>query len=237
MTKHDGNEKYKTVVIGDYVFTPIKNQFNDKTAYWLSKKGYTIAVYCFAVSNRDDFCMLETNPKNGVHLVGLCETIGIFMDPELKGPLKPIGMQPFARPDRQDGFGYWIPENMDFADQSFCVEFIQNYDVNLRLKTATMGGAEYYFPNEVLSQMAAIIKSTNAVTTMAIETMLDDIASGASYISPQVSRADIERVVRERKIFVVDASVICPEAMPHRGSAFINESRLIVEPAYRKGAV
>ena len=32
MTKHDGNEKYKTVVIGNYVFTPIKNQFNDKTA-------------------------------------------------------------------------------------------------------------------------------------------------------------------------------------------------------------
>ena len=61
MTKHDGNEQYKTVVIGDYVFTPIKNQFNDKTAYWLSKKGYTIAVYCFTVSNRDDFCMLENN--------------------------------------------------------------------------------------------------------------------------------------------------------------------------------
>lgn len=169
--------------------------------------------------------------------IGRIRGVSVFMDPELKGPLKPIGMQPFARPDRQDGYGYWIPENMDFADQSFCVEFIQDYDVNLRLKTATMGGAEYYFPNEVLSQMAAIIKSTNAVTTMAIETMLDDIASGASYISPQVSRADIERVVRERKIFVVDAPVICPEAMPHRGSAFINESRLIVEPAYRKGAV
>ena len=61
MTKYDGNEKYKTVVIGDYVFTPIKNQFNDKTAYWLSKKGYTIAVYCFTVSSTNDLKMLDDN--------------------------------------------------------------------------------------------------------------------------------------------------------------------------------
>ena len=59
MTKHDGNEKYKTVVIGDYVFTPIKNQFNDKTAYWLSKKWYTFAVYCFTVCSMNDIKMLE----------------------------------------------------------------------------------------------------------------------------------------------------------------------------------
>lgn len=61
MAKCDEKGKYKTVVIDDYVFTPIKNQFNDKTAYWLSKKGYTIAVYCFTVSNRDDVCMLVDN--------------------------------------------------------------------------------------------------------------------------------------------------------------------------------
>jgi hypothetical protein len=61
MTKHDGNEQYKTVVIGDYVFTPIKNQFNDKTAYWLSKKYYTCALYCFTVSCTNDLKMLEDN--------------------------------------------------------------------------------------------------------------------------------------------------------------------------------
>ena len=59
MVKRDGKGKYKTVVIGDYVFTPIKNQFNDKTAYWLSKKWYTFAVYCFTVSSMNDIKMLE----------------------------------------------------------------------------------------------------------------------------------------------------------------------------------
>lgn len=52
MAKRDDKGKYKTVVIGDYVFTPIKNQFNDKTAYWLSKKWYTFAAYCFTISDR-----------------------------------------------------------------------------------------------------------------------------------------------------------------------------------------
>lgn len=31
--------------------TPIKNAFNRKTAYWLSKRNYTIAVYMFTVEN------------------------------------------------------------------------------------------------------------------------------------------------------------------------------------------
>ena len=59
MAKRDVKGKYKTVVIGDYVFTPIKNQFNDKTAYWLSKKWYTFAVYCFTISDRSDFKVFE----------------------------------------------------------------------------------------------------------------------------------------------------------------------------------
>lgn len=59
MTKHDGNEQYKTVVIGDYVFTPIKNQFNDKTAYWLSKKYYTYALYCFTVCDSSEYRMVD----------------------------------------------------------------------------------------------------------------------------------------------------------------------------------
>lgn len=61
MTKHDGNEKYKTVVIGDYVFTPIKNQFNDKTAYWLSKKYYTYANQKYRKINKDN---REQTPLN-----------------------------------------------------------------------------------------------------------------------------------------------------------------------------
>ncbi len=146
----------------------------------------------------------------------------------------PIGMQPFARPDRQDGFGYWIPENEDFVDHSFCVEFVQDPAVNLRLKNTMIGGADYFFPNEQLTRMASIIKNTNAITGMAVEVMLKDIAEGNSYITPIVTREDITRVIKERNVFVVDAPVICPEAMPHGPHAFMEEGRLIVRPAYRK---
>ncbi len=156
------------------------------------------------------------------------------MGSEINGPLLPIGMQPFARPDRQDGFGYWIPEDEDFMNHSFCVEFVQDPAVNLRLKNAMIGGADYFFPNEQLTRMASIIKNTNAITGMAFEVMLQDIAEGHSYITPIVTREDIDRVVKERNIFVVDAPVICPEAMPHVSNAVMDEGRLIVRPAYRK---
>lgn len=35
-------------LFGDYVLTPVKNAFNEKTSYWLSKKGMTTAIYCFS---------------------------------------------------------------------------------------------------------------------------------------------------------------------------------------------
>lgn len=41
----------RQVVDGEYVATPIKNAFNSKTAYWMSKKGYTVAVYMFTVED------------------------------------------------------------------------------------------------------------------------------------------------------------------------------------------
>ncbi len=34
-------------------------------------------------------------------------------------------------------------------------------------------------------------------------------------------------------IFVVDVPAMCPEALPHMTNAFIDESRLVVRPAYR----
>lgn len=32
---------------GDYVFSPCQNAFNRKTSWWLSKRGCTVALYCF----------------------------------------------------------------------------------------------------------------------------------------------------------------------------------------------
>ena len=46
--------KHKQIIVGDYVFTPCKNAFNNKTSYWVSKKDHTISVYAFTpMDNRD----------------------------------------------------------------------------------------------------------------------------------------------------------------------------------------
>ena len=34
-------------IFGDYVFSPARNAFNSKTSWWISKKGYAVARYCF----------------------------------------------------------------------------------------------------------------------------------------------------------------------------------------------
>lgn len=41
-------------VFGDYVFTPIKNAFNEKTSWWVSKRGYTRAFYCFTADTPEE---------------------------------------------------------------------------------------------------------------------------------------------------------------------------------------
>lgn len=48
----------RQVIDGEYVATPIKNAFNNKTAYWMSKDGYGVAMYMFTVEecyNAEDF--------------------------------------------------------------------------------------------------------------------------------------------------------------------------------------
>ena len=44
-------KEYKQIVIGEYVATPIKNAFNSKTAYWLSKANCTVSIYMFTCEN------------------------------------------------------------------------------------------------------------------------------------------------------------------------------------------
>jgi hypothetical protein len=34
-------------IFGNYVFSPARNAFNRKTSWWISKKGYAVAWYCF----------------------------------------------------------------------------------------------------------------------------------------------------------------------------------------------
>ena len=38
-------------VFGSYVLTPVKNEFNSNVSWWLSKRGFAVARYCFTTSN------------------------------------------------------------------------------------------------------------------------------------------------------------------------------------------
>ena len=44
----------RQVVRGEYVATPIKNAFNNKTSYWFSKRDCTMAMYMFTVEGNGD---------------------------------------------------------------------------------------------------------------------------------------------------------------------------------------
>ena len=37
-------------VFGDYVITGVTNAFNSNTSWWISKRGYSVAHYCFSTS-------------------------------------------------------------------------------------------------------------------------------------------------------------------------------------------
>lgn len=41
-------------IYGEYVLQGIPNAFNDKISYWLSKKGMTVAYYCFSTNNPEE---------------------------------------------------------------------------------------------------------------------------------------------------------------------------------------
>lgn len=192
-----------------------------------------VAVF-FATHYYDRVCKQYLVMKNGK---GRIRGINTLLFSDLSGPLNPVGIQPFARPERQDGYEYWMTDDDDFAKHSFVVEFNQDYDINMRLKTAVIGGENYYFPNEKLARMASIIKNTKAVTNKAISRMINDIKNGNSYISPEVTRTDIDNVIKKKNIFVVDAPLICPEAIQESPNSFFYEAPILVRPAYRRNKV
>ena len=42
------------IIKGDYAICAVKNAFNGKTSYWVSKKGYTVSFYCFSEESKSD---------------------------------------------------------------------------------------------------------------------------------------------------------------------------------------
>lgn len=54
------------MVCGDYVMTDAHNAFNDKRSYWISKKDYIFAFYCFSYINDEDFFKQMENPQTWI---------------------------------------------------------------------------------------------------------------------------------------------------------------------------
>ena len=188
-----------------------------------------IAVAAFFATHRYDPVTKQYYiVKEGVGQIRRISTM-----PYMDERLRPIGVQPFSRPSSQLGYGFWIPESEDLADYTYSVEFNQNYDVNYRLDVAAGGQESKYFPNELLTRMASIIKNTGVVTNKAIDAFVVDVESGSSYITPDVTRDEIVSALEGGKIFIVDAPVICPEAMIAPANPFRQNRKLLTKPAYR----
>lgn len=51
MTHNIKNTENGYIIDQCYALYPIQNAFNKKTSYWLSKDGYTLAVYCFSTGS------------------------------------------------------------------------------------------------------------------------------------------------------------------------------------------
>ena len=145
--------------------------------------------------------------------------------------VRPIGVQPFARPSNQYGYEYWIQENEGFENMSYKIEFKQDALVNRRLEEAMGGPTDYYFPNEKIVQMASIIQHANVVTNIAVRAF----ASDKQYIDPAPSSDEIYDTLKKKDIFVVDAPVVCPEALPPKLIAFTQRTQLVSKPIYKKG--
>lgn len=47
---YDSKNNYY-IIEDTYVLSCLKNAFNDKKSYWLSKINCTLAVYCFSINN------------------------------------------------------------------------------------------------------------------------------------------------------------------------------------------
>lgn len=53
----------KRWMFGDYVLTPVQDAFTGKVGWWISKKGFTTARYCFTASDEKE---VEYQIKNGL---------------------------------------------------------------------------------------------------------------------------------------------------------------------------
>ena len=63
MWKSDNKGNY---ICGDYVLTKVNNAFNDKVSYWISKKGFVKAFYCFTYLNEQNLKKMLERPTDWI---------------------------------------------------------------------------------------------------------------------------------------------------------------------------
>ena len=55
------------LICGDYALTRIKNAFNDKSSYWISKKDTTLSFYCFSFRDEKDYWQNVEDPSQWIN--------------------------------------------------------------------------------------------------------------------------------------------------------------------------
>lgn len=136
-----------------------------------------------------------------------------------------IGIQPFSRPGKQDGYAVCIGDN-DLAKSSKTYIFKQDKDVNLKLKRAILGGIAEYFPDEEISVVARYIHESNIMTNSAIDMLLEDIKNNRCCLNIVVTRDRINNILKNKGMHISDVEIHIPNiVMPHSYS--LEERKLI----------
>lgn len=74
--RFENKNKKEHIEMDEYVLTRVRNAFNNKTSYWLSKKGYTVAQYAFTAED----CVDAADFQYHLSAAFLKEIIAIYED-------------------------------------------------------------------------------------------------------------------------------------------------------------
>lgn len=108
------------IIDGIYALYPIPNAFNNKTSYWMSKNGYTVARYCFSTKNA--FSVEEQLEHIGSYIRMFEESLSPqktidTADPELTGRLVDV-VEDWMEENGFDGIAVQ-DEDYDFLSARF----------------------------------------------------------------------------------------------------------------------
>lgn len=95
-------------IVGDYVLTPVQDAFTGKVGWWISKKGFTTARYCFTASDEKEVAYQIKNGLSG-YMSLLDDTLqgadaADRIDRLLKDLLWALPKEPRGAPDDDPGF-------------------------------------------------------------------------------------------------------------------------------------